>query len=351
MSLSDLRALGRSGLLVSPLALGAMTFGNPRWGSTDEDSEAIFHAYVEAGGNFIDTANVYVKGRSEELLGQWFAADVRLRDRLVLATKSTFSMEPGNAHAGGNGRKHMYAAIDASLKRLRTEYVDLYWLHAWDQLTPVEEVLESLVGLVRAGKIRYYGLSDVPAWYATRMATLAEARGWPGPIALQLPYSLVERTIEREHVPAAHELCIGITPWGALGAGLLTGKYSRDSEGKPQTGGGRLDLNLPSFQMFTERNWQVLEVLQRVAGEAGLPLAQVALAWVLAQPGITSPIIGISKLRQLHEQIAALEAGLNPEQMKTLNEGSTPEGLGFYRFFSGQMQQGIFGGVQVQGWR
>ncbi len=211
----------------------------------------IFDAYVEAGGNFIDTADVYVKGVSEELVGRYIA-EGKLRDRLVLATKFTFSAEPGNANAGGNGRKNMHRALEGSLKRLQTDYVDLYWQHAWDQVTPVEEVLQSMGDLVRAGKIRYFALSDVPAWYATQMATLAAVRGVPGPIALQMPYSLAERSIEREHVPAAKQLGLGITPWGALAAGLLTGKYSRDADGTVKSGGGRLDLNLPSFQVFTE---------------------------------------------------------------------------------------------------
>ena len=266
MTLTDVRTLGRSGLLVSPLCLGTMTFGNPRWGSEDAEAKSIFDAYVEAGGNFIDTADVYVKGVSEELVGRYIA-DGKLRDRLVLATKFTFSAEPGNPNAGGNGRKNMHRALEGSLRRLQTDYVDLYWQHAWDQVTPVEEVLQSLGDLVRAGKIRYFALSDVPAWYATQMATLAAVRGVPGPIALQMPYSLAERSIEREHVPAAKQLGLGITPWGALAAGLLTGKYSREADGTVKSGGGRLDLNLPSFQVFTESNWRALEVLRGVADE------------------------------------------------------------------------------------
>ncbi len=349
MTLTDVRTLGRSGLLVSPLCLGTMTFGNPRWGSEDAEAKSIFDAYVGAGGNFIDTADVYVKGVSEELVGRYIA-EGKLRDKLVLATKFTFNAEAGNPNAGGNGRKNMHRALDGSLKRLQTDYVDLYWQHAWDQVTPVEEVLQSLGDLVRAGKIRYFALSDVPAWYATRMATLAAAHGVPGPIALQMPYSLAERSIEREHVPAAKELGLGIAPWGALAAGLLTGKYSRDADGTVKSGGGRLDLNLPSFQVFTESNWRALEVLRGVADKAEKPLSQVALAWVMAQPGITSPILGASKLHQLQDQMAAMNVALTPEQTKRLDEGTALAGGAMDRFFKPAMRPAVFGGGTVRGW-
>ncbi len=211
MTLTDFRTLGRSGLVVSPLALGTMTFGTARWGSDDEVSQAVFTAYVEAGGNFIDTADVYSGGRSEEMLGGYVAAR-KLRDQLVLATKFGFGAQPGNPNAGGNGRKQIYRALEGSLRRLKTDYVDMYWLHVWDTVTPAAEVLQTLGDLVRAGKIRYFGLSDMPAWYATQLATLAQAHGVPGPIAMQLEYSLVERTTEREHVPAARALGLGVVP-------------------------------------------------------------------------------------------------------------------------------------------
>ena len=213
MNLTDFRTLGRSGLIVSPLALGTMTFGTPRWGSPDAVSRAIFDAYVDAGGNFIDTADVYSKGRSETLVGDYIA-ERRLRDRLVLATKFSFhSGDAGNVNGAGNGRKNIHRALEGSLRRLQTDHIDLYWMHAWDLVTPIEEVLQSLGDLVRAGKIRYFGFSDLPAWYAAKAATLAAAHAVPGPIALQLEYSLVERSIEREHVAAARECGLGITPW------------------------------------------------------------------------------------------------------------------------------------------
>jgi len=189
MNLNSFRTLGRSGLVVSPLTLGTMTFGTPRWGSSDEVSQAIFNAYIDAGGNFVDTADVYSGGRSEELLGG-FINSRKLRDKRVLATKFTFNTEPGNPNAGGNGRKNIYSSIEGSLRRLKTDYIDLYWLHAWDMVTPVEEVLQSLGDLVRAGKIRYFGFSNMPAWYVAKAATLATAYHVPGPIALNFTNKL-----------------------------------------------------------------------------------------------------------------------------------------------------------------
>lgn len=304
MDLTSYRALGRSGLIVSPLALGTMTFGAPRWGSPDEISQAIFNAYVDAGANFIDTADVYAKGRSEELIGG-YVADRSLRDKLVLATKFTFNAEAGNPNAGGNGRKNMHRALEGSLRRLRTDYVDLYWAHCWDSVTPIEEVLQSLGDLQRAGKIRYFGFSDGPAWYAVKAATLAAAYAIPGPIALQPEYSLIERSIEREHLPAARECGLGVTPWGPLSSGFLSGKYAREGDGL--TGKGRFDVR-KHFRKFTDRNWQALDALRSVAAEVDRPMAQVALAWASAQPGITALLLGASKLEQLHDNWLRLKS-------------------------------------------
>ena len=348
MSLTAFRTLGRSGLIVSPIALGTMTFGTPRWGAPDDVSESIFHSYVEAGGNFIDTADVYAKGRSEELIGRCIT-DRSLRDQLVLATKFTFhSGEPGNPNAGGNGRKNLHRAIEGSLRRLQTDYIDLYWMHAWDMVTPVEEVLQSLGDLVRVGKIRYFGFSDVPAWYATKAATFATAHSTPGPIALQLEYSLVERSIEREHLPAAHECGLGICPWSPLAGGFLAGKYQRADEGA--TGQGRLSGSNPfGNQKFTDRNWRVLDALGTVAAQVERPLAQVALAWVSAQSGITSPILGASKLEQLHNNLSSLEIRLAPEQFQTLSESSALDPAFPYGIFTSEVNRSMFGGVTVQG--
>ncbi len=318
-----------------------MTFGNKSWGSPDDVSQSIFNAYIEAGGNFVDTADVYSGGRSEELLGG-FLRERQLRDRVVLATKFSFS--------GGNSRKNMYRALEGSLRRLGTDYVDLYWVHVWDAVTPAEELLQSMDDLVRSGRIRYFGLSDVPAWYATRMATLAQTHNVPGPIALQLVYSLVERVIEQEHVPAARELGMGITPWSPLGAGFLTGKYTRDVKGDVPAGGGRLDLSNQPFRMFTERNWRVLERLREVSEEVGKPMSQVALAWASARPGVTSLILGASKLEQLQSNLASLEVKLSADQMQRLLEASAFEPGNFYSLFEEPVNRGIFGGAKVDGW-
>src|SRR4051794_20122561 len=237
-----------------------MTFGNYRWGSQDEEARQIFGDYIEAGGNFIDTADGYAVGKSEELTGAYIR-EMGLRDKVVLATKFTFNTSEGNPNAGGNGRKNIYRALEGSLRRLGTDYVDLYWLHAWDMMTPFDEVVNTLSGLVREGKIRYYGFSDVPAWYAARAATFAEYKGRERPIALQLEYSLAERTIEREHIPAAEELGMGVCPWSPLASGFLAGKYKRD--GSPAETDSRLEVlkegKNPVFHKFTDRNWRGLE--------------------------------------------------------------------------------------------
>ena len=351
ITLESFRTLGRSGLIVIPFALGTMTFAAPRWGSPDDVSEAVFNNYVDAGGNFIDTADVYSGGKSEELIGK-FVAERKLRDKLVVATKFGFNTEKGNPHAGGNGRKHIYSALENSLRRLKTDYVDLYWLHVWDMVTPIEEVLQTLGDLVRAGKIRYFGFSDMPAWYATKAATLAKAQNIPAPVAMQLEYSLIERSIEREHIPAARECGLGVCPWSPLAGGFLTGKYSRDSERKPEH--GRLGGANPfsgAFTKFTDRNWRILETLRVVAAEINRSLAQVALAWNLAQPGISSIILGASKPEQLRDNLSSLEIQLTAEQFQMLNESSAPDPAFPYGIFNDDLKRMIFGGQTVQGWQ
>lgn len=350
LHLDSFHALGRSGLVVSPLALGTMTFAASRWGATDEVSKNIFNEYVDTGGNFIDTADVYSGGRSEELVGE-FTAERNLRDKLVIATKFGFNTEKGNPHAGGNGRKHIYSALEKSLRRLKTDYIDLYWLHVWDMVTPVEEVLQTLGDLVRAGKIRYFGFSDNPAWYAVKAATLATAHNIPGPIAMQMEYSLVERGIEREHIPAARESGLGICPWSPLAGGFLTGKYKRGDEQTPEQ--GRLGGANPfsgAFTKFTERNWAILDALQKVADEINRPTAQVALAWISAQPGITSTILGASKVEQLNDNLSSLEINLTPDQLQILNKISALDPALPNGFFSPELKQMIFGGKPVRGW-
>ena len=337
MQLTDRCTLGSSGLPVSALALGTMTFGNTGWGSPDDVSEAIFNTYVDAGGNFVDTADVYSKGRSEELLGR-FIASRKLRDDIVLASKYSFS--------GGNGRKNQRRSIEASLKRLGTDYLDLYWMHIWDAVTPAEEILQSMGDLIREGKVRYFGLSDVPAWYATRMGTLAQVHNVPGPIALQLPYSLVERGIEQEHMPCARELGMGLVPWSPLGAGFLTGKYSLNSDGTVPAAGGRLDTDNQPFRMFKERNWKILDVLRAISAEVNKPASQVALAWVSSRPGITAAIFGASSVDQLRSNLASSEVELTSVQLERLQQVSSFE-PGFYDLFQEKINRSIFEGRKV----
>jgi aryl-alcohol dehydrogenase-like predicted oxidoreductase len=348
-SVAEYNLLGRSGLRVSPLCLGTMTFGTEwGWGSEASAARAIFDRYLEAGGNFVDTADGYTNGKSEELLGQ-FMKEKKNRDEIVLATKFTFNARPGDPNAGGNGRKNIYRALEGSLRRLGTDYVDLYWLHAWDGLTPVEEVMETLDALVRAGKVRYVGFSDTPAWYLARAQTLAEAHGTARVCSLQLEYSLAERNIEREHVPAALELGMGICPWSPLASGLLSGKYTRTNTGG--SGDGRLKVTSgagnPVFDKFTERNWKIVDALVAVAKEIGKAPAQVALNWVTHRASVSSVIIGATKLAQLEDNLTALEFTIPPELERRLEEVSRPELVFPYMFFQPSMQQMITGGTTV----
>lgn len=353
MNLTHYRTLGRSGLAVSPLALGTMTFGTQRWGTDRAGSEAVFDDYVAAGGNFVDTADVYAGGGSEEMLGRCIA-ERGLRDRIVLATKAGFPSETGYPHAGGNGAKHVRAALEGSLKRLGTDHVDLFWLHVWDQVTPAEEALGTLVDLVRAGKIRYFGLSNVPAWYAAKMATLATAHGTPGPIALQFQYSLVERTIEQEHLPAAREFGMGMVPWSPLAGGFLTGKYRRENtaataggSATPDVGDGRLSGGNPfGDTKFTERNWAILDVVRAVAEELGTSPARVALAWVAARRGVASVLIGASRPEQVTDNIAALDVAPTTAQLARLDAVSAPEPY-LFGLFTPPLRRMVFGGQDV----
>lgn len=351
-SLDSYVTLGRSGLRVSPLCLGTMTFGTEwGWGSEEKVAKAVFDNYIEAGGNFVDTANVYTEGQSEELLGK-FILERGARDRVVLATKFTFNAAPGDPNAGGNGRKNIYHALENSLRRLKTDYIDLYWLHAWDTVTPAEEVVSTLHDLVRAGKIRYFGFSDTPAWYVARAKTIAEKENKEGLIALQLEYSLVERNIEREHIPAAQELGLGICPWSPLAGGFLSGKY--EQKGETGQGEGRLEIaknaDNPIFQRFTTRNWQILKVLVDVAKQLNKPASQVALNWVATQPGITSTIIGASKLSQLEDNLGYAEFEIPTELRKLLDEVSAIEKSHPYGFFTPPFQGWISGGTGLQPW-
>jgi aryl-alcohol dehydrogenase-like predicted oxidoreductase len=353
MNTKDYLTLGRSGLRVSPLTLGTMTFGTEwGWGSEEATARAIFNRYLEAGGNVLDTADGYTNGKSEELVGK-FIQEGGLRDRVVLATKFTFNAETGNPNAGGNGRKNIYRALHGSLRRLKTDYTDLYWLHAWDTVTPVEEVVSTLNDLVREGKIRHYGFSDTPAWYVARAYTLAEKEGKDRVAALQLEYSLVERNIEREHIPVAQELGLAICPWSPIAGGFLAGKYKR--EGDSGRGEGRLEQTkehpVLGKVLRSEQNWRIVETVVDVAKKIGKTPAQVALNWVATQPGVTSSIIGATKIAQLDDNLSAIEFVIPAELRQQLEEISALPSAHPYIFFGGALQAMITGNTSTQPWR
>lgn len=364
MDLRHYRTLGRSGLAVSLLALGTMTFGAARWGSDATVSAAIFDRYVEAGGNFLDTADVYAGGASETMLGDLIAAR-GLRDRLVVATKSGFPRAQGTPLAGGNSARNIRSGLESSLRRLRTGWIDLYWTHVWDRTTPPEEVLRALTDAVARGDILYYGFSNAPAWYAAQIAALARAHGLPEPIGLQYAYSLLDRGVELDVLPAGRALGLGLVPWSPLAAGLLTGKYGReklaqagpagslpDRAGDAAEGGsdGRLNGDNPfGGMLFTEANFAVVDVLRAVAADVGRPMAQVALAWVARRPGVASVLVGASRPEQLAQNIAALEVVLTPEQQSRLDEAAAPPQLNPYFIFELPTSR-IFGGERVEAW-
>ncbi len=353
---ANYRTLGRSGLVVSPLALGTMTFGPGGWNADDAAARAIFDAYREAGGNFIDTADIYAGGGSEELVGR-FIKETGSRDEIVLATKFGFnaSANPmaaaqagaGNPNAGGAGAKNIHRALDASLRRLGTDYVDLYWMHVWDGVTPAAELVETLASLVRAGKIRYYALSDMPAWFAIKAATIAAERGLPGPIAIQVEYSLVARDVEAEHIPAALDAGMGVQPWSPLAGGFLSGKYRRSDTADT----GRLSGANPfGDSKFADRNWDVLDVVRAIAAEVDASPAQVALAWVMARPAVSSTLIGARTVEQLEGNLAAASLRLDDDQMSRLNEASAPANTFTAGLTSPGVRRMIFGGHDVRGW-
>lgn len=340
MSLDQYYLLGRSGLRVSRLALGTMNFGtsgyHASYGKTVDESRPILRQYLDAGGNFIDTADFYTAGESETILGQ-LLAETGVRDRVVLTTKFTNGMVPGDPNGGGNGRKHMVRALEASLRRLGTDYVDVYLLHSWDRLTPVEEVMQTFDDLVRAGKIRYAGLSDTPAWYAAQAQTFALSNNMTPLINVQLPYSLIERAIETEHIPMGQSLGLGITAWSPLGQGFLSGKYHADDRGV--AGSGRLSVTGAAALDLTERDWQLLRPLAEVADKLGVTMAQVAINWVATQPGIAAAIVGASSAQQLAGTVAAMDFELPLELRAALDDASAVPPQSVYKMFTPEYQQ------------
>ncbi|GAB3911776.1 aldo/keto reductase [Kibdelosporangium lantanae] len=327
--MSHYHLLGRTGLRVAPLALGTMTFGWDDWGTDEDTSRQIFQRYLDWGGNFVDTAVNYGQGRSEQLLGR-FIAETNTRERLVLATKFAMPTDRTDPNGSGNGRKNIMRSLDLSLSRLGTDYVDLYWLHVWDTLTPVEEVVSTMDSLVRAGKVRAVGFSDVPAWYLAKAHTLAVSRGWEPVNALQLEYSLVERNIEREHVPAAQDMGLGLVPWSPLAGGFLTGKYSRTDDDRLAGDGRHTRMELFARQKHGEARWATLELLRKVASSVGCTPAQAALNWVAGRPAVASTIIGATSVGQLDDNLGALDFDVPHEE---LTEISSPPSHHPYNFF------------------
>ena len=338
------RLLGNSGLRVSEAALGAMTFGEDwGFGAAKDEARKVYDAFREAGGNFIDTANMYTNGTSETFLGEFMQGH---RQSVVMATKYTNAAPGTDPNAAGNQRKNMVQAVEASLKRLQTDYIDLYWVHAWDQITPVEEVMRGLDDLVRQGKVLYVGISDAPAWWVAQANTLAQLRGWSPFIGLQIEYSLIERTVERELIPMAEALNVGVTAWSPLSSGVLTGKYhgSSDQKGEPGRMSGEMMKNFMPEQQRTDR---VVRAVKTVSDETGHSMAQVALAWLRYRPVPVIPIIGARKLSQLQDNLASFDLTLSADQLKTLDEASWIE-LGFpYDFYAKELPRTfIYGGMR-----
>lgn len=334
--------LGRSGLRVSEISLGTMTFGEEwGWGASKEESRKQFELYVERGGNFIDTANRYTEGTSERLVGEFVGAR---REEFVIATKYTLYTRKGDPNSAGNHRKNLVQSLDASLKRLKTDYIDLYWLHAWDYLTPVDEVMRALDDQVRAGKVLYVGISDTPAWIVSQANMLAMLRGWTPFVALQIEYSLIERTVERELLPMARELELTVTPWAPIGGGVLTAKYNKKN----------FDPKIPKRispdgKRLSEKNLVIAEEVEKIAIEIGWKPSQVALNWIRQREEQMIPIIGARTAAQLAENLDCVNFELTTEQIERLNKVSAVE-LGFPHDFLAQdfIQDLVYAGTRGQ---
>jgi len=324
------KLLGRTGLRVSELCLGAMTFGDEwGWGAPKDDCARIVDAFGEAGGNFLDTANYYTGGTSERIVGELVASE---REHWVLSTKYTLNMHPGDPNAGGTHRKSMVQALDASLRRLGTDYVDVYWVHIWDPHTPVEELMRALDDVVTAGKVLYVGISDTPAWIVSQAITLADLRGWTRFAGLQIPYSLVDRTVERELLPMAQACELTVTAWGPLGGGLLTGRYGTDRSPPDDT---RIAATGAHRDQLTERRLAIADGVNAVAAERGASPSQVAIAWVRSQQAraVIVPILGARRRSQMEDNLGALEIELTPDELARLEKLTGIE-LGFPHDFA-----------------
>lgn len=343
MSLNHYVTLGRSGLRVSPFCLGAMTFGEDLgWGSSVEESQQIIDRYIELGGNFIDTANFYTASHSEKIIGDHIGRHPARRDRLVLATKFSGGLYPGDPNGGGSGRKSIVAACENSLRRLQTDYIDLYWLHNWDVHTPMDETMAALEDLVRAGKVRYLGVSDTPAWKIVEANMLARFRGWSAFVGLQIEYSLLERSVEQELVPMALEFGLGITPWSPLKSGVLSGKYTRRNAGQVENG------RAFAGTFLNEKAYTVIDELEAIAKAHDSTPARVALAWVQGRPGVTSTIIGARRMAQLEDNVKALELVLGADQRSRLDTLTQPV-FGFPQNMQPMFPSIHHGGTMVNG--
>lgn len=332
MSLSDYRTLGKSGLRISPLTLGTMTFGEDwGWGTHPADARKILNTYIENGGNVIDTANIYTKGHSEKIIGDFLSEKSVRRDSLVISTKFWGNMYPYDANGGGAGRKSIIQSLENSLKRLQTDYIDVYWLHAFDPHTPIEETLSALKDMVSAGKIRYIAVSDVPAWKIAQAQMLSEFHHWPAFIGLQLEYSLLERSVEMELIPMALEMGLGVIPWSPLKEGVLSGKYTRKNKGEKlsarnETRNGR---------ELSEKVYKIIDQLTLIAKDRNVPVSAVAISWVMQQKGVTSTLVGARTLEQLQQNIKATKLELYPEEIQLLNELSAPQLIFPYSLLNG----------------
>jgi aryl-alcohol dehydrogenase-like predicted oxidoreductase len=321
-----------------------MTFGDDwGWGAAKDESRKVYDAFREAGGNFIDTANFYTNGTSESFLGEFMQGH---RQSVVLATKYTNAVAGTDPNAAGNHRKSMVQALEASLKRLKTDYIDLYWVHIWDQITPVEEVMRGLDDLVRQGKVLYVGISDAPAWWIAQANTLAHLRGWSPFVGLQIEYSLIERTVERELIPMAKALNLGLTAWSPLARGVLTGKYHGHGSSEP----GRMSSDMmKEFMPEQQRTDRIVAAVKTVSDQTGRSMAEVALAWLRYRPVPVIPIVGARKLSQLQDNLASFDLILSPDQLKTLDEASRIE-LGFpHDIYAKEMVRAtLYGGLRDQ---
>ncbi|WP_336971089.1 aldo/keto reductase [Sphingobium aromaticiconvertens] len=344
LSLDHYRLLGRSGLRVSPLCLGTMTFGET-WGADEAESRRIFDAYVDQGGNFVDTAGYYAQGRSEALTGK-FAKEKR--ERLVLSTKYSLAVGQGDPNAAGNGRKNMVRAVEDSLRRMNTDRIDLLFLHVWDDTTPADEILRGFDDLVRQGKILYIGISDTPAWQVTRLQTIAELRGWTQFAALQVEYSLLQRATERDLIPAAKTLGLGVMPWSPLASGLLSGKYATSAQAPSDPAGGRGAM-IEAVGRVTPATVAVADAVQAIADEVAATSAQVAIAWTLVNPAVASPLLGARTLRQFDDNIGALCISLSADHLARLDAVSRID-LGFPHDFLSYdfIRAGLTGGTEVR---